>query len=110
MLLYQDLTEKIIGSLYKVYNSLGFGYKEKEYQKAFEIELVKMGLSFKRELYCPLMYEGKIISKFFADFQIEDKLVVELKVANDFYLKHRQQVLQYLKTNDLRLGLIAIIK
>jgi hypothetical protein len=33
--LYQDLTEKIIGGLFTVYNGLGFGYREKEYQKAF---------------------------------------------------------------------------
>lgn len=95
--------------MFKIYNNLGYGYKEKEYQKAFETELENLKLNFKRELYCPILYEGKILSKFYADFQIEDKLIVELKVANDFYLKHRQQVIQYLKTNKLELALIAVI-
>lgn len=107
--LYEDLTKKIIGATFAVYNSLGFGYKEKEYQKAFAIELEKLNLSFKREQYSVLRFEGKILTKFFVDFLVEDKVVIELKVATDFHLKYRQQVIQYLKNNNLRIGILAII-
>ncbi len=106
--LYEDLTHRIIGALYDTYNKLGYGYREKEYQRFLAEELKKYGLSFERELYCSLDYEGKVISKFYIDFLVENKVVVELKVANDFYKKHFDQVMTYLKNNNLRLGLLAI--
>lgn len=109
MLLYEDTTRQIIGALYKVYNTLGFGYKEKDYQKALALELERIGLKFQRELYSNLKFNDKILAGFYVDFLIEEKIVLEMKVAKDFYLKFRQQTLQYLKNHNLRLGLIAII-
>jgi GxxExxY protein len=108
-LLHEDLTKQIIGALYKVYNSLGFGYKEKEYQKAFAIELERIKLEYQRELYSVLKYEDQVIAKFFVDFLVSGLVVVELKVATDFHLQYRQQVIQYLKNHGLRIGILAII-
>ena len=106
--LYENLTEKVIGALFKVYNSLGYGYREKEYQRALALELEKLGLKSNKELYCNLLYENQIISKFFIDFLVENKLVVELKVADKFHKKYFDQVIVYLKNNHLQLGLLAI--
>jgi len=106
--LYEDITEKIIGVAFSVYNRLGYGYREKEYQRALEEDLKKFSLNFKRELYCNLLYQEKIISKFYLDFLVEDKVVVELKVANEFYKKYFDQIMTYLKANNLRLGLLII--
>ena len=112
-LLYQDQTKLIIGALFKVYNQLGYGYREKEYQRAFASELERLGLKFKRELYCYLKFNGEVISKFYIDFLIEFegkdiRIVVELKVAEDFHKKFFDQVRTYLTTNNLQLGLLAI--
>ncbi len=112
-LLYQEQTKIIIGALYKVYNQLGYGYREKEYQRAFAAELERLGIKFKRELCCYLRFNGKIISKFFIDFSVEFggeeiKVVVELKVAEDFHKKFFDQVMTYLTTNKLELGILAI--
>ena len=92
-LLYQEQTGLIIRALYNVYNRLGYGYREKEYQKGLVGELEKLGLDFDRELYCNLKYDDKIIFKFFIDFLIKfanDKIriVVELKVAEEFHKKY----------------------
>jgi GxxExxY protein len=106
--LYEDVTRTIIGAVFNVYNKLGYGYREKEYQKALVEEFKKLGLNFARELYCNLIYEGKAIARFYIDFLVEDKVVVELKVANDFYRKHFDQVMTYLKTNNLRVGILAV--
>lgn len=108
-LLYEDTTRQIIGAVYKVYNSIGFGYKEKDYQKALASEFDLIGLKYKRELYSQLKFNDKVIAGFYLDFLVDDKIVLELKVANDFYLKHRQQVIQYLSSNNLKLALIAVI-
>lgn len=108
-LLHEELTEKIIGALFKVYNSLGLGYKEKEYQKALASEFDRLGLKYKRELYSNVKFNEKVIAGFYVDFLLEDSVVVELKVAKEVYLKHRQQVIQYLKNHDLKVGLIGVI-
>lgn len=106
--LYKDLTEKVIGGLFRTHNKLGYGYREKEYQRAFAEELKMLGLTFQRELFCNLLYGSEKISRFFIDFLVEGKLVVELKVAEQFYKKHFDQMMTYLKTNKLQLGLLAI--
>ena len=108
-LLHEELTGKIIGALYRVYNNLGFGYKEKEYQKALAIELTSLNLNFKRELHSVLKYGDQVIAGYFVDFLVEGLVVVELKVATDFHLKFRQQVIQYLKSHNLQVGIIGII-
>lgn len=107
--LYKDLTEKLIKAIFDVFNELGYGYREKEYQNAYAEELKALGLVFARELYSNLTYRGKLIRKYFLDFLVENKVVVELKVANEVYRQHFTQVLQYLKNNNLELGLILVI-
>ena len=67
-----------------------------------------LGLNFQRELFCNLLYDEEKISRFFIDFLIEGRLVVELKVAQQVYKKHFDQVMTYLKTNNLKLGLLAV--
>ncbi len=59
-------------------------------------------------MYCNLLYQEKIISKFYLDFLVEDEVVVELKVADEFYKKYFDQIMTYLKANNLRLGLLII--
>lgn len=106
--LYEDLTYSIIGVSYIVHNQLGFGHRENVIQRAHEIEYKKIGLSFKKEYPVNIMYDDKIIAKYYMDFVVEDKVVVELKLANKFYTKDIKQILSYLKANSLRLGLLII--
>lgn len=106
--LYADLTRKIIRAIFNVHNRLGYGYREKELQRALAAEFKKLGLGFVKELHCNLFYEGKAISRFYIDFVVEGKVAVELKIADDFYKKHFDQLMTYLRTNNLRLGILAI--
>ena len=65
-------------------------------------------MEFKKEQYCNLKYNNEVISKFFIDFLVEGKVIVELKVAENFYKKHFEQVMTYLKDNNLQVGLLII--
>lgn len=107
-LLYKDFSYKIIGALYKVYNSLGYGYQEKEYQKAIASEFDSLFIKYEREVYSKLEYKGRYITKFYLDFLVENKIVLEIKVANKVYTKHFNQVLQYLKNNNSNLAIIGV--
>ena len=64
---------------------------------------------FKREVHHAIRFEHSIIGRYFIDFVVEDKIVVEFKVAEQVYDTHVNQVLGYLKAADLRLGLLVLI-
>ena len=71
-MLHEELSNEIIGAFYKVYNTLGFGFLEKVYEKAFCIELNKNGLIVKSQQPINVYYENEIIGNYFADIMIND--------------------------------------
>lgn len=107
-LIYSELSYKVVGVLYEVYNQLGYGHREKVYQNAIAQEFEIRKIIFKREVYFPVLYKEKIISKYYYDFVIEDKLLLEIKVSQDFYQSDISQVLAYLKSKKYRLGILAV--
>jgi len=106
-LLYADLSYKIIGALFEVFNKLGPGYLEKYYQRAIATGLKEIGLKFQEQLYAPLIFKGVKIGKCFFDFLVEDKIVLELKTGDRFSKKDIEQIYSYLKIKNLKLGLLV---
>jgi len=47
--LHKELTSSVINALYKVYNTLGYGFLEKVYENAMRIELTKSGISVEQQ-------------------------------------------------------------
>ena len=106
-LLYPELSFKINGILYEVFKQLGGGHKESYYQKAVSIGLTKQGISFQEQFHVPLKFEGEKIGRYFLDFLIENKIILELK-RDQFIPAHIiYQTKQYLMTLKLQLALIA---
>ncbi len=106
-LVEKDLSYKIVGILFGVYNSLGGGYQEKYYQRAITQELKRQGIKFKEQLAIPLDFGGHSIGRYFLDFLIEDRIVLEVKAASRFYPRDVKQLLAYLKRADIELGILA---
>lgn len=107
--LHKDLTHQIIGILFDVYKEIGYGLQEKYYQRAVALRLGKAKLPFQREQHQPIQFDQQIIGRYFVDFVIDHKVVLELKVANGFFDAHLKQVLGYLKTTGLQIGLLGIV-
>jgi GxxExxY protein len=105
-IIYPELSYKIIGIAYKIFNTLGFGHKEIFYQRAFANELQDSKINFKRESRYPIFYKNKTIGTYIPDFLIEDKIVVELKVRPKIGYTHIKQTLNYLRTTNLKLAII----
>jgi len=105
-LMSPELSYKVVGCAFDVFNELGSGHSEKTYQKALVESFLKNNLELKEQLFCPLAYNGKNIGKRFLDFLIEDKIIVELKKGSRFAKSHIDQVLEYLKMNDLKLAIL----
>lgn len=106
-LIYSDLSYKIIGSLFEVWNQLSFGHKEKFYQKALAEDFRMKEINFIEQAPAKIKYGEKIIGMYYFDFLIEDKVVLELKVRNYFSKKDIDQLYSYLKAKELKLGIIA---
>lgn len=106
-LIYPELSYKIVGVLYDVHNKIGGGHKEKYIQKAIELLLKKNHLEYQKELLCPLIFEGRTIGKYFLDFLVDNKIILEIKSGERFSKESIDQVFSYLKANSLKLGILA---
>jgi len=106
-LIYKELSYKLVGLAYEVYNSLGFGLKEKIYADSFEQLLKDEKIVFEREFYYPIQIRGSIVGKNFFDFLIDDKIIIEIKVGGTSYYNAFNQLFDYLKTSEIKLGIIV---
>lgn len=106
-LVHPELSCKIVGALYRVYNELGGGYQENIYQKAVKKELIRSKIGFIEQVDTQLQYLGATLHSYRLDFIVEHKIVLELKVAPKFTQRDISQVLGYLKQSKLELGILA---
>ena len=106
-LVYPELSYKIIGILFGVHSQLGGKYQEKYYQRAVEVSLKEAKLSFKKEITVDLSFNGQRIGKYFLDFLIDGKVVLELKATPRFNRDDFRQVIAYLRAKKLKLGILA---
>jgi GxxExxY protein len=106
-LVYPELSYQIVGVLFDVFNELGYGYQEKTYQRAIAGAFRERGIGFREQLSMPLEFSGGNIGRFYLDFLVENKVVLELKRGNHFLKTNILQVYGYLKKFDMKLGIIA---
>lgn len=106
--LYEDDTYKIIGALIEVHKNLGKGFSEIVYKDAFEYELKKIDFSFEREKEYLVHYKDIILNhKFYADFVVLDKIIIEIKSTESLHEKHISQCLNYLNVSGHRLAILV---
>ena len=104
--MHSDLTEKIIGSFFKVYNTLGYGFSEKVYQNALVFELEKQGLGVSQQASIKVYYEDCLIGEYFADLLVGQAVIIELKAVHQILEEHEAQLLNYLKATQIEVGLL----
>ena len=105
-LAHEKLTQEIIGSAFEVHNVLGYGFLERVYQKALQVELVARGLKVEIEHPIKVSYKNVAVGDYFADLLVEDTVVVELKVAVEYNPKDEAQLLNELRATGKKIGLL----
>lgn len=103
---HEELTEKIIGCAYGVYNRMGYGFLESVYEKCLLIELRKAGLRVESQRPIRVHYEGEVVGEFVADILVEDTVIVELKSVRKLAVAHEIQLVNYLVATGKPVGLI----
>src|SRR5262245_7520780 len=104
--MYRELSEKVIGVYYEVYNELGFGFLESVYHSAMVQALQAAGLRADGQVRLPVYFRGVIVGDYIADVLVEDKLLLELKAVEDLASAHEALLLNYLKATTVELGLL----
>jgi len=100
------LTEGIIGCAMKVHLTLGPGYLESVYRKALAHELSKAGLRVECEKPIAVHYDGIAVGDFFADMLVEERVILELKANQALASSHEVQLVNYLTSTGIEIGLL----
>ncbi len=104
---HKELTEKIIGAAFEVHNSLGYGFLEKVYQRAMQVELQSRGLTAELESEIRVIYKSVEVGFYKADLLVNTCVIVELKVAKAYNPEDEAQLLNELKATGIKVGLLV---
>ena len=103
---HSELTETIIGVFYDVYNELGYGFLESVYRNSLRLALVEKNFLVEQEVPVSVFFRGKNVGDFRADLVVNGVLLLELNTAEKIIPAHKSQVINYLRSTALELGLI----
>ena len=103
---FPELSYKIVGIAFKIFNESGYGFPENYYQKVFSTLLNKEKIPHQREKCIQLTFAGEKIGKYFIDFLVDNKIVVELKVRPSIGYTNIRQVMGYLKSGQYWLAIL----
>ncbi|MBA3889476.1 MAG: GxxExxY protein [Gemmatimonadaceae bacterium] len=102
----RELTHRVIGTFYDVYNELGYGFLESVYARSMMLELERRGFKVAAQVPAEVRYSGEVVGMFRADLVVESRLVLQLKASKSLGPADEMQVLNYLRATDLELGLL----
>ena len=103
---YAELTQKIIGVFYEVYNELGTGFLESVYQKSLALALESTGLTVCSRVDIPVWFRGHQVGHFEGDLLVERCVLLELKASRALDSSHQAQLLNYLRATGIEVGLL----
>jgi len=107
-LLLEDETYAIRGACFEVYKEKGSGFLEGVYQECLELELGIQGITFVARPELRLTYKGVLLAQtYIPDLIVFEKVIVELKAVRELTDQHRAQVLNYLKSTGMQVGLLV---
>lgn len=105
-IVYPELSYKIIGAAFGVFNNLGYGLREDFYEKALAREFKSTGLDHERQKRININFKGDKIGCRVIDFVVENKIAIELKARPKLGYPHIKQVVEYLTSGNYRLAIL----
>ncbi len=105
-MVYPELSYQIIGMAMDIHNRLGSGFLEKVYENAMMVLLNRAGIKAEQQAPIKVYFDGAVVGDYYADILVENKIILELKVADRLTDVNRAQTLNYLKATGLRLAIL----
>ena len=107
-ILYKEESYQVIGKCFEVHKQLGAGFLEIVYKDALEFEFRKNNIQYTREKEYVVHYKDVVLPhKFYADFVVEDKIILEIKSISKLSEEHIAQSINYLKVSGNKLALLV---
>ncbi|MBA3763480.1 MAG: GxxExxY protein [Chthoniobacterales bacterium] len=106
-MLHRSTTEKIIGAAFEVHQQLGYGFLERVYQRALQVELLRRGASAETEKRIQAFYKGIVVGDCDADLVVDGCVVVEINIAAEYDERDEAQLFNQLKTTGEKVGLLV---
>ena len=107
-IMFKEESYQIMGACFEVYKEMGCGFLETVYQECLELELNARAIPFVPQAELKLRYKGRVLQqKYFPDFILFEKIILEIKAVSELADEHRAQVHNYLKATGYRLGLLV---
>jgi GxxExxY protein len=103
---HAELTERVIGVFFDVYNELGCGFLESVYREAMRIALTQAGMTVKTEVPVPVSFRRVVVGVFRADLIVNDVVLIELKAAEQLVREHESQTMHYLRATRIEVALL----
>ena len=103
---HAELSSKIIGAFFQVYNELGYGFSEKVYENSLTLELKKVGFKVEQQRSILVYYASQVVGQYAADLIVNDVILLELKAIHHLLDEHEAQLLNYLKATPIEMGLL----
>jgi len=105
-LVYPELSHAIVGAAIEVHRHIGPGQLESVYQRALGMELANRKIPARAQVPLVMCFKGEAVGEFFADFIVDERILLELKAVGRAHPAHKSQVISYLRATNLRLGLL----
>ena len=103
---YGDITEAVIGAAFEVHGALGYGFLEAVYRNAMVVELKRRGLSPAVESRMEVRYKDEVVGSYVADMVVNDTVIVEFKVAEEYRKADEAQLINELVATGKPVGLL----
>ena len=101
-----EITEAVIGAAFEVHSALGYGFLEAVYRNSMAVELRKRGFDVVTESRMEVRYKGEVVGTYVADMMVNDTVIVELKVAEEYRKADEAQLLNELAATNKPVGLL----
>ena len=106
-LLHEETTSKIIGAAFEVHDQLGYGFLERVYQRALQVELLRRDATAELEKRVQVFYKGTVVGDYDIDVLVDSSVAVEVKVAPQYDKCDEAQLLNELKATGLKVGMLV---
>ena len=106
-LFHKETASKIIGSAFEVHDQLGYGFLERVYQRALQLELLRRGATAELEKRIQVRYKGAVVGDYDIDVLADNCVAFEVKVAPQYDKRHEAQLSNERKATGLKVGLMV---
>jgi GxxExxY protein len=107
MLMYDELSNKVLEGIFAVHSALGPGLLEAPYHKALVSKYRKMNIQTESKVPFRILFEEEVVGEYYADLILEDKILVEVKSVKELTDVMRAQVINYLRISQLKVGYLV---